>query len=80
MDWVEILRLLAVVGLAYGAWQGFRNMPRPVRHNGRRYYRQPDGRFATIWGRRVKDPGLAAELERLSSSESVPAHTGRMES
>ncbi len=80
MDWSDALRLLAVVGLAYGAWQGWRAMPRRIVVARRSYYRQPDGRFATTWGRRVRDPALAAELERLhqarQAAEESDAHAG----
>jgi hypothetical protein len=65
VDWVDVLRLLAIIGMAIGAWESYRKLPPKTVLNGKRYYRQPDGRFTSIWGRRVKDPAVAAELERL---------------
>ena len=69
MEWVDILRLITVAALAYGAVRSFRNRP-PVRIlNGQRYYRQPDGSYRTIWGRRIKDAATIAELDRLSDGK-----------
>jgi hypothetical protein len=62
MDWSDVLRLLAIIGLAYGAWTTFKSLVK-VRHGGRTYYRQKDGSFSTAWGRRVRDPDLIAALD-----------------
>ncbi len=62
MDWTDVVRLLAALGMAYGAWQGWRRMPRRIVLEGHGYYRQPGGGFATLWGRRVRDPALAARV------------------
>mgnify|MGYP006976737582 CR=1 FL=1 len=66
MDWIDWLRVLFIIGMGYGAWEAYRKMPPKIRLNGRSYYRLPDGGFATPWGRRVKDPAIVAELDRLS--------------
>jgi hypothetical protein len=74
MEWVDVLRLITVAALAYGAWRTFRNRP-PVRTlHGRRYYRQPDGSYRTIWGGRVKNAATIAELDRLSDEKQEGAH------
>jgi len=62
MDWEDALRLLTFIALAAGAWQSWKAMPPPVRARGRRYWRGPKG-FHSIWGWRVRDPVLQAELE-----------------
>lgn len=68
MDWIDRLRLLALIGMACGAWEAYRKMPPGIRLDGRHHCRLPDGGFATIWGRRLKDPAITAELERLSQA------------
>ena len=68
MDWTDlVLRLLAIVGVGWFLWQGFRRTQKRIVHAGRRYYRQPDGSFRTIWGRRVTDPAVLAALERVAA-------------
>ena len=56
MEWSDVLRLFALVGVAHGAWPGFQRMPLRTMHNGKGYYSQEDGTFRSFWGRRVKDP------------------------
>ncbi len=70
--WIDGLRLLSVVALAYGAWQGWRNRPPGVRLGRRKYYRLKDGRYASAWGRIVTDPALAEAL-RASEAGSPPS-------
>ena len=65
MHWWDVLRIVAFIGLAMGAWNAFKNMPPSVKHQGRRYFRHDDGHFRRWSGRRVHDVALIAELERL---------------
>lgn len=68
MSWLETgLRLLVVVGLAYGAWQSWKALGRPVVVDGRRYFRQPDGSYRTFWGGRVRDPDLVRRIAEAAS-------------
>jgi len=53
MVWLKILTL---VFLSIGAWRSVRAMGRPVRFEGRRYYRQPDGSYRRWYGGRAKPP------------------------
>lgn len=69
MEAIDLLRVGVVVGLAYGAWRGWKALPTPVVFDGKRYYRQLDGTYRTLFGRRVRNPELvlalsAAENER----------------
>lgn len=61
--WIDGLRVLVVIGLAWGAYQGIKNRPPAVRHNGKKYYPLPDGRFASAWGIVAKDPVVIAALK-----------------
>lgn len=70
MEAIDLLRLGVVAGLAYGAWRGWKALPTPVVFEGKRYYRQPDGTYRTLFGRRVRNPDLllilsAADDERI---------------
>lgn len=62
MNWIDALRLISVIGLSYGAWQAWRRRPPAIVHEGRKYHDLGDGRFATPWGRVIKDPALIAAL------------------
>jgi hypothetical protein len=62
IDWTDVLRLFAALAMLYGAWRAYKNLV-VVKHEGRRYYRQKDGAYGTIWGRRVRDPALITVLE-----------------
>ncbi|MBX3592923.1 hypothetical protein [Sphingomonas sp.] len=70
--WVDALRLLSIVGLSYGAWQGWRRRPPALRHAGRAYYRLADGRYCTRWGRVVTDPATLAALSAASQAPPDP--------
>jgi hypothetical protein len=59
IDW---LRLFSVVATACAVWSLWRARPKPVLIDGRSYYRQPDGGWRTVWGRRVRDPALLDAL------------------
>ena len=43
-------KALSVVALSLGAWQKFRQMDRPIVRGGKRWWRQPDGRYARWHG------------------------------
>ncbi len=58
-DWV---RVLALAGMAWGAWVNFRKRPRGLRYEGKLYYPLPDGRFCSRWGLIVTDPALTEAL------------------
>ncbi len=62
--WIDGLRLLVVVGMFYGAWQGYKNRPPTYRHDGKKYLALPDGRFANAWGLVLKDPVAIEALRR----------------
>lgn len=62
MEAIDLLRMGVVVGLAYGAWRGWKALPPPVVFEGKRYYRQPDGTYRTLFGRRVQNPSLMLAL------------------
>ena len=62
MEAIDLLRLVVIVGLAYGAWRGWRALPSPVILEGKRYYRQPDGTYRTLGGRRVRSRELIIAL------------------
>ena len=49
MTW---LKLASIAMMALGAWTSFKAMGVPVRHGGRLYYRQPDGRYRRWYGGR----------------------------
>lgn len=66
------LHLIVLIFMVVGAWNAWKAMGKPVRLEGRRYYRQSDGSYRTIWGRPVKNPEIAAaltELERQRQTE-----------
>ena len=65
MEWWDILRIVALIGLVMGGWNAFKNLPPSVKYQGKRYFRHEDGMFRRWSGRRVKDVVLIAELERL---------------
>jgi hypothetical protein len=67
MDFEPWIRLLVLIAMVAGAWRAWKAMPKPVKHEGRKYYPQPDGSFRTIWGRRVRDPALLAALGAAAS-------------
>lgn len=67
--WEVALRLFASLGMAIGAWEAWRALPKPTKVNGRRYYRQPDGSFRTAWGLRVRDPALLAAIEQAERAQ-----------
>lgn len=67
MDWVDWLRVIALLGMAYGAYVNFKRRPKPFRHEGRVYYPLADGRFCTRWGRIVKDEALERALREMHS-------------
>jgi hypothetical protein len=62
MDWEQWLRLFVLISMVIGAWNAWKKMGKPVRLNGKRYYRQPDGSYRTVWGRPVKDPAVRQAL------------------
>jgi hypothetical protein len=64
-EWSDLLRLLAIVGMAYGAYCGFKRMPTPLRYKGRRYYPMSSGGFMNIFGVRVKNPVILSELAKM---------------
>ncbi|RYY27553.1 MAG: hypothetical protein EOP62_06000 [Sphingomonadales bacterium] len=66
--WIDVLRLMSVIGLSYGAWQGWRNRPPSFLHDGRKYYRLRDGRFCNRWCVIVKDPAKLAALTAASAA------------
>lgn len=66
--WVDGLRVISVIGLSYGAWRGWRNRPPSFLHEGRKYFRLPDGRFCSRWGRIVTDPAKVAALSAATRS------------
>jgi hypothetical protein len=51
------LKFLSVAALAFGAWSSYRAMGTPVVFQGRRYFRQADGRYRRWYGGRLFDPG-----------------------
>lgn len=53
MTWLRIIALLAI---ALGAWRSFKALGEPVRFEGRRYYRHPDGRYRRWYGGRSRRP------------------------
>jgi hypothetical protein len=61
--WEVALRVLVFFSLAAGAWTAWKRLPPPIRVRRKRYYRQPNGTFRTIWGRRARDPDLVTRLE-----------------
>ena len=63
MEWFDILRILAVAGMTWGAWDVWLKMPPAIALGGKRFYRHPDGTFRTLWGRRARDENLLAQLE-----------------
>lgn len=67
--WETALRLFAIVGMAVGAWESWRAMPKPTVVRGRRYYRQPDGSYRSAWGLRVRDPALLAAIEEAARGQ-----------
>lgn len=50
------LKIFMIVCMTIGVWQSVRAMGRPVRFEGRRYFRQPDGRYRRWYGGRAKLP------------------------
>ena len=70
MEWIDVLRLLAAIGMGYGAWAAYKSVV-VVKH-GRRYYRQKDGNYRTFWGRRVRDPALVTALEARCEASQRP--------
>lgn len=56
MEWTDVLRLVTVIAMAWGAWQSWKALPKPTIIDGRKCYRQPDGSYRTLWGRRVAVP------------------------
>lgn len=67
MTWVDWLRLAALLAMGVGGWRSWKALPPPTVVGRRRYYRQPDGRFYTLFGRRARDPALLAALEAKAS-------------
>lgn len=70
MEAIDLLRLVMIVGLAYGAWRGWRALPPPVILEGKRYYRQPDGTYRTLGGRRVRNPEIMLALAAADNERS----------
>ncbi len=66
------LRLITVIGLVIGAWRAFKATGKPTRFEGRNYYRQEDGSYRTLWGRRVKDEETQNALAALEAKEQGP--------
>lgn len=66
MNWEMASRVFVVVSMAGGAWAAWKNLPKPVRLDGRKYYPQPNGGYATVWGMIVRD---AALIERLKAAQ-----------
>jgi hypothetical protein len=74
MDFEQWIRLFVLIAMVAGAWRAWRAMPKPLQHQGRRYYPQPDGSFRTAWGRRVRDPAILAALgEPAQGGQGQPA-------
>lgn len=63
VEWIDLVRLLALLGMAYGARQAWKALPAPVVHDGRRYRRGPDGVWRGFWGGRVRDAAVLAALD-----------------
>ncbi len=61
--WIDLLRVLSLAGLSYGAWKGWRKRPPILRLNGAKYYHLPDGRFCNAWYKIVTDPARIAALQ-----------------
>lgn len=59
-----VMRVLALLAMAWGAWSTFRKAPRAFAFEGRKYYSLPDGRFCTRWGRIITDGALHERLMR----------------
>lgn len=73
MTFWTLLRAIALVAMAYGAWANFRKAPRGFTFEGRTYYPLPDGRFCTRWGRIITDPALHARLaQHRAKTETTP--------
>lgn len=70
MEATDLLRAGVVAGLAYGVWRGWKALPSPVILEGKRYYRQPDGTYRTLLGRRVRNSGLLSTLAALDNARS----------
>lgn len=66
------LRLLVLVSLVLGAWQAWKAQRPPLRIEGKRYYRQPDGSYRTLWGWRIRDPELVRRLREMDPDEIRP--------
>lgn len=56
MEFIDVLRVLFLIGMVYGAWSSYKALPKPIMIDGRRAYRQPDGSYRTWWGGRIKVP------------------------
>lgn len=55
------LKIMMIVAMTIGLWRSVRAMGRPVFFEGRRYYRQADGRYRRWYGgaaRKAEDIGL----------------------
>jgi hypothetical protein len=65
LEWTDLFRLLFVVAMAYGAYQGFKRMGTPLRYNGKRYYPGPNGAFYNAWGILVRNPAIIGELAKM---------------
>lgn len=70
MEAIDLLRLVVIVGLIYGAWRSWKALPSPIILEGKRYYRQPDGTYRTIGGRRVRDRELIIALAAADNERS----------
>lgn len=50
------LKILVLISMSVGLWHSVRAMGRPVRFEGRRYFRHPDGRYRRWYGGRARNP------------------------
>ena len=71
--WIDGLRLISVLGLSYGAWQGWRKRPPSFRLEGVKCYHLRDGRFCNAWCKIVSDPGQIEALQ--AAVENASGHS-----
>ena len=50
------LKIVMIVFMTIGLWRSVKAMGRPVLFEGRRYFRQPDGRYRRWYGGSAKKP------------------------
>lgn len=57
------LKVAALIFMALGAWRSFKAMGTPVRFEGRRWYRQPDGSYRRWYGGRGRSAAEVGQAE-----------------